>query len=73
MLGSVKDVARTLIAYAETRTRLAASEVEEQAFRFAEIAVWASIAFFFFGVGLVFAAVVLVLLLRMRIRASSPA
>lgn len=62
MLGSLRDAARTLLAYAETRTRLAAGEVEEQALRFAEIAVWAAIAFFFFGVGMVFVAVVLVLL-----------
>ena len=62
MLGSVRDIARTFLAYAETRTRLAAGELEEQALRFAEIAVWAAIAFFFFAVGLVFVAVVLVLL-----------
>jgi uncharacterized membrane protein YqjE len=62
MLGSVRDLARTLLALAETRTRLAASELEEQALRFAEIAVWVAIAFFFFGVTLVFIAVLAVLL-----------
>ena len=62
MLGSVRDIARTLLALAETRTRLAANELEEQALRFAEIAVWALLAFFFFGVALVFVAVLAVLL-----------
>ncbi len=62
MLGSVRDIARTLLALAETRTRLAANELEEQALRFAEIAVWAMVAFFFFGVALVFVAVLAVLL-----------
>lgn len=62
MLGSVRDIARTLLALAETRTRLAANELEEQALRFAEIAVWALVAFFFFGVALLFVAVLAVLL-----------
>ncbi len=62
MLGSVRDLARTLLALAETRTRLAANELEEQALRFAEIAVWGAIAVFFFGVALVFVAVLAVLL-----------
>ena len=62
MLGSVREIARTLLALAETRTRLAANEIEEQALRFAEIAVWALVAFFFFGVALVFIAVLAVLL-----------
>lgn len=61
MLG-VRDFARTLLAFAETRTRLAANELEEQALRFAEIAIWVVIAFFFFGAGLVFVAVLAVLL-----------
>jgi uncharacterized membrane protein YqjE len=62
MLGSVRDIARTLLALAETRTRLAANELEEQALRFAEIAIWAAVAFFFFGVTLVFVAIVALLL-----------
>lgn len=62
MLGSIRDIARTLLALAETRTRLAANELEEQALRFAEIALWAAVAFFFFGVTLVFLAVLAVLL-----------
>jgi uncharacterized membrane protein YqjE len=62
MLGSVREIARTLLALAETRARLAANELEEQALRFAEIAVWALVALFFFGVALVFIAVLAVLL-----------
>lgn len=61
MLG-VRDLARTLLSFAETRTRLAANELEEQALRFAEIAIWVVVAFFFFGAGLVFIAVLAVLL-----------
>ncbi len=61
MLG-VRDLARTLLAFTETRARLAANELEEQALRFAEIAIWVAVAFFFFGAGLVFVAVLAVLL-----------
>jgi uncharacterized membrane protein YqjE len=61
-MQGVRDFARTLLAFAETRTRLAANELEEQALRFAEIAIWVVVAFFFFGAGLVFVAVLAVLL-----------
>ena len=63
MLGPVKDFARTLLSFALTRTQLAASEVEEQALRLAEIAIWAVVALFFLGVAVVFGAVLLVVLL----------
>ncbi|MCC6211477.1 MAG: phage holin family protein [Burkholderiales bacterium] len=62
MLGSVKELARTLLSFAETRARLAATELEEQAARLAEILIWAAAALFFFAIAVLFAAVLVVLL-----------
>jgi uncharacterized membrane protein YqjE len=62
MLGPVRELARTLLSFALTRSRLAATEVEEQALRLVEILVWIAAALFFLGVALVFAAVLVVLL-----------
>lgn len=62
MLGPLREIARTLLSFALTRTRLAATELEEQALRLIEILVWIAVALFFLGVALVFAAVLVVLL-----------
>ncbi|MGQ0512162.1 MAG: phage holin family protein [Betaproteobacteria bacterium] len=62
MLGPVRELARTLLSFAATRTRLAATEVEEQALRLLEIVAWLAAALFFLGAGLVFAAILVVLL-----------
>lgn len=62
MLGPVRELARTLLSFALTRTRLAATEIEEQALRLIEILVWIALALFFLGVAVVFAAVLVVLL-----------
>jgi uncharacterized membrane protein YqjE len=62
MLGPLRELARTLLSSALTRTRLAATELEEQALRLIEILVWIAVALFFLGVTLVFAAVLVVLL-----------
>jgi len=62
MLGSVRELARTLLSFAETRARIAATELEEQVARLAEILVWAAAALFFAGVAVVFAAILIVLL-----------
>lgn len=62
MLGSVREIARTLLSFAETRTRLAATEIEEQAVRLIEILVWLAVALFFLGIALLFLAIVIVLL-----------
>jgi len=62
MLGPVRELARTLLAFAATRTRLAATEVEEQALRLLEIAIWLGAAFLLLGAALVFSAVLVVLL-----------
>ena len=61
MLGPVRELARTLLSFAETRTRLAATELEEQAIRLLEILAWLATALFFAGIALVFLAVLIVL------------
>jgi uncharacterized membrane protein YqjE len=60
-LGPVRRFASTLISYAETRTRLAANELEEQVTRWYEIAVWTLITLFFLGVAAVLGAVFVVI------------
>mgnify|MGYP001764852231 CR=1 FL=1 len=61
MLGSVRELARTLLAFAETRARLAAGELEEQAVRFIEIALWFAFTLLFVGAALVFLSILVVL------------
>ena len=55
MLGSIRELARTVVAFAETRARLAGSELEEQWLRWYEIATWTLLGLFFVGMGLIFA------------------
>ena len=62
MPGPVSELARTLLSFVLTRTRLAAGELEEQAVRLIEIVIWLAVALFFLGVALVFAALLVVLL-----------
>jgi uncharacterized membrane protein YqjE len=62
MLGPVREFARTLLSFVLTRTRLAATELEEQALRLIEIMVWLAVALFFIGVAIVFTALLVVLL-----------
>src|SRR5262245_9407403 len=62
MLASLRELGRTALALAVTRGRLAASEIEEQAIRVAEILVWALLALMLLGVAIVFGAVMIVLL-----------
>lgn len=61
MLGSARELARTLLAFAETRARLAAGELEEQALRLVEIGFWVACALFFFGLAIVFVSLLVVL------------
>jgi uncharacterized membrane protein YqjE len=61
MLGPARELARTLLAFAETRARLAATEVEEQSIRLAEIVLWLAVALFFLGLSLLFVAIFVVL------------
>ena len=62
MLGRVRELARSAVAVAETRARLAATELEEQAQRWGEIALWVAFAAFFLGAALVFIAILVILL-----------
>jgi len=61
MLGSIRELARTLLAFVETRARLAGNELEEQALRWFEIAIWTLLALFFLGMALVLASILIVL------------
>ena len=49
--SAVRTVARSLLSFVETRTRIAASEFEEQLLRLVEVAVWAVAAMFLLGIG----------------------
>ena len=62
MLGPVREFARTLLSFALTRTRLAATEIEEQALRLIEILIWLAAALFFLGIAVVFVSLLIVLL-----------
>jgi uncharacterized membrane protein YqjE len=62
MPGPVRVFARTLLSFVLTRTRLAATELEEQAVRLAEILAWLIAAAFFLGIAIVFTAVLVVFL-----------
>jgi uncharacterized membrane protein YqjE len=62
MPGPVRQFADTLLSFVLTRTRLAATELEEQAVRLAEILAWLIAALFFFGIAITFAAVLVVFL-----------
>jgi len=62
MLGPVRELARNLLSFAETRARIAATELEEQVARLAEILIWGAAALFFSGVAVVFVAILIVLL-----------
>ena len=59
---SVRASLRTLLAVAEARAQLAANELEEQALRLLEVAVWAAAALLLTAIALVFAALFVVLM-----------
>jgi len=63
MVESLREAVRALLAFAETRARIAAGDLEEQALRFAEIALWIAVAAFLYGVALVFVALAVLLAL----------
>src|SRR5471030_1697347 len=56
--SSVRSALRTLLAFAETRARLAANEFEEQALRILEVAVWAAAALLLSAIALLFVVLV---------------
>lgn len=58
----MRSVVRTLLSFAETRARIAASEFEEQILRIVEIAAWAVSTVFFFALALLLVSLFIVLL-----------
>ena len=61
--STVRMVVRSVLSFAETRARIAASEFEEQLLRILEIAAWAVAAVFFFAIALLLVSLFVVLLL----------
>lgn len=61
LLDSARRVFVSLIEIAQTRLQLASTEVEEERLRVAELLLYATVALFFLGVGLVLASLLLVL------------
>ena len=59
--SSVRAVVRVLLAFVETRARIAANEFEEQFVRLLEIAAWAAGVVFFFAIALVLGSLFIVL------------
>lgn len=62
LLNSARRVLVALIEIGQTRLQLASTEVEEERLRVAELLLYATLALFFLGVGLVLASLLLVLL-----------
>jgi uncharacterized membrane protein YqjE len=62
LLGSARAVLAGLVEIGQTRLQLAATELEEERLRIAELLLFACATLFFLGVGLVLAALLLVLL-----------
>ena len=58
----MRSALRTVLAFAETRARLAANEFEEQVLRLLEVGVWAAVALLFSTIALVFIALFVVLI-----------
>ena len=59
--SAVRSIARSILSFAETRARIAASEFEEQLLRLLEVAVWAVAALFLFAMALLLLALFVVL------------
>ncbi len=62
LLGAARAAVAGLIEIGHTRLQLAATELEEERLRIAQLLLYACAALFFLGLGLVFAAQLLVLL-----------
>lgn len=62
LLASVRSVFAGLLEVGQTRLQLASTEIEEERLRLAELLLWATMALFFLGIGVVFAGPLLVLL-----------
>lgn len=61
LLGSARAALAGLVEIGQTRLQLAATELEEERLRVAELLLYACAALFFLGLGLVLAALLLVL------------
>jgi len=59
--STVRSIVRTVLSFAETRARIAASEFEEQLLRILEIAAWAVSAVFLFAIALLLLSLFIVL------------
>lgn len=59
--SAVRSVVRSLLSFAETRARIAASEFEEQLLRLLEVAVWTIAALLLFFIALLLIAFFIVL------------
>ena len=62
LLASLRSVFAGLLEVGQTRLALASTEIEEERLRLAELLLWATMALFFLGIGVVFAGLLLVLL-----------
>lgn len=63
LLGSARSALALVVEIAQTRLQLAATELEEERLRIAELLIYAVAALFCLGLGLVLGSVLLVLLL----------
>jgi len=62
LLGSARAVLAVLVEIGQTRLQLASTELEEERLRLAELLLYATLALFFLGIGLILASLLLVLL-----------
>ncbi len=62
LLGTVRELLAALVDVGQTRLELASTELEEERLRLVEQLLWATLALFLTGVGLVLASLLLVLL-----------
>ena len=62
LLGTLRELLGALLDVGQTRLALAGTELEEERLRLVELLLWATLALFLAGVGVVLAAFLLVLL-----------
>ncbi len=63
LLGSLKNLASTLIAIAQTRLQLFANELHEEGLRLARLGLLAAAAVFFFALGIIMLTLLVIVLL----------
>ena len=62
VLGSLKNLAVTLVAVARTRLEILSTEIEEEKIRIGQLLLFGVVALFFLGLGIIFAAAFLTVL-----------